>query len=101
MPRLARSSAFVLLMLFATLPALASAQPVLSVSPTAVNAQGFVGTDVSSQTVQVRNAGKRALKWSVVAPTASWVSVSPMNGTNAGNLTHRSMQRFYSPGTSP
>ena len=87
MPRLARSGAFVLLMLFATLPALASAQPVLSVSPTAVNAQGFAGTNVSSQTVQVRNAGKRALKWSVVAPTASWVSVSPMNGTNAGNLT--------------
>jgi hypothetical protein len=37
--------------------------------------------------VTVRNAGKGALKWSVVAPSTSWFSVSPQKGTNTGTLT--------------
>jgi hypothetical protein len=87
MSHLVRSRGYVLLLVFTALPALASAQPVLSVSPTLVNAQGSAGTNLTSQTVQVRNDGKRALKWSVVGPTANWLVVSPTSGTNAGSVT--------------
>jgi parallel beta-helix repeat protein len=68
-------------------PVSASAQPVLSVSPTSFSLQANLGANVSAQTVQIRNAGTRALKWSIVAPTATWVSVSPTSGTNSGTVT--------------
>jgi hypothetical protein len=71
----------------ALLPAPAAAAPVLSVSPTALSVQGTVGTNIASKTVQVSKSGNRRLRWTVSAPTASWLTVSPTSGTNAGTLT--------------
>jgi parallel beta-helix repeat protein len=83
-----RSARFALVFVAATLlPLPAGAQAVLSVSPTSVTVQASAGTNAPSQPVQISNAGKGALKWSVVQPSASWVSVSPTRGTNAGTLT--------------
>src|SRR4026208_1138069 len=65
----------------------ASAAPVLSVSPTSFSLQANAGTNVSARTVQISNPGNGILKWSVVAPTANWLSVAPTSGTNAGTLT--------------
>ncbi len=59
----------------------------LSVSPTSVSVQANAGTNAPSQTVRVSNAGNRALKWSVVQASASWLSVSPTSGVNSGTLT--------------
>jgi parallel beta-helix repeat protein len=93
--RLARFARFPLL-LFATilLPLSVGAQPVLSVSPMSITAQANADTSAASQTVQVSNAGNRALRWSVVLQetsagplTAGWLSVSPMSGMNNGALT--------------
>jgi parallel beta-helix repeat protein len=86
MPRLARSGAYIFLLMVAAVPSSAAAQPVLSVSPTLVNVHGYVGTNPTSQTIQVQNTGKRALKWSVVGPTDGWLTVSPTSGTNSGNI---------------
>ena len=83
-----RSVALVLLFSATVLlPRPVEAQPVLSVSPTSVAVQANTGANATSQTVQVSNAGTRALKWSVVQPGAGWVRVSPTSGTNAGTLT--------------
>jgi parallel beta-helix repeat protein len=71
----------------ALLPAPAAAAPVLSVSPTALSVQGTVGTNIASKTVQVSKSGNRRLRWTVSAPTASCLTVSPTSGTNAGTLT--------------
>ena len=68
-------------------PVWASAQPILSVTPTAVDLQASVGTNPPSQTVTVSNAGSRALKWSVVPPSVNWVSVAPTSGVNTGTVT--------------
>jgi parallel beta-helix repeat protein len=68
-------------------PAPTVAQPLLVVTPTSVTAQTTVGANAASQTVQVSNGGNRALKWSVVQPTATWLSVSPSSGTNNAPLT--------------
>ena len=65
----------------------ASAAPVLAVTPTSFSVQANVGTNVSARTVQISNPGNGILKWSVVAPTANWLSVAPTSGTNAGTLT--------------
>jgi parallel beta-helix repeat protein len=83
-----RSVALVVL-LFATalLPPPVEAQPALAVSPTSVTVQANTGANATSQTVQVSNAGSRALKWSIEPPGASWLSVSPTSGTNSGTLT--------------
>ena len=84
--RAARFGAFFVLMIgVALLPQAVSAQT-LSVAPTVVSAQSYTGQDASSQTVTVRNAGSKALKWSVVAPDATWLSVSPSKGTQGGSL---------------
>jgi hypothetical protein len=77
-----RFAATVLAVAALLVPTSASAQPVLSVSPTSLTLQGYAGTNLSNKTVSVTNAGSRALKWSVSAPTASWLSVSPTSGTN-------------------
>jgi parallel beta-helix repeat protein len=69
------------------LPRTASAQAVLSVSPTSVSVQANAGTNPSSQTVRITNAGKGALKWTVAVPSAPWLSVSPTIGVNSGTLT--------------
>ena len=67
----------------------AAQQQPLSVSPTSVSVQATVGTNAPSQTVQVKKRGKPTaqVSWSVVQPTASWVSVSPTGGVNDGTLT--------------
>jgi parallel beta-helix repeat protein len=86
--RFGRSGPFLFLILAALLlPLPASAQAVLAVNPTSFSLQAYQGDNVPPQTVQVRNAGKRALKWSVVAPAVNWLSVSPTSGTNTGTLT--------------
>ena len=86
--RFARSPRFVLLFFAALLlPLSVGAQPVLSVSPTSVSVQANTGTNAPSQTVRVSNAGNRALRWSVVEASASWVRVSPSSGVNSGTLT--------------
>ena len=71
---------FVFVVAALTWPALASAGPTLAVSPTSISVQATVGQNASTQTVQVANSGTRALKWSVVPPTASWLRVSPTSG---------------------
>ena len=87
--RFGRSGAVIVLALAALCrPSPASAQPQLAASPTSFSLDAYQGDNVVSQAVQVRNAGKRALKWSVVAqPAASWLRVSPMSGTNGGSIT--------------
>jgi parallel beta-helix repeat protein len=91
-PRLARSARLLLFLFFAAtlLPRSAAAQQQLSVSPTSVNVQATVRTNAATQTVQIRNAGKGALKWSLVPPSGgwpTWLTVSPASGTNSGTLT--------------
>jgi parallel beta-helix repeat protein len=91
---IARSAKFGLFVFFVAaliLPVSADAQPVLSVSPTSFDLKANVGANVPTQTVQVRNAGNKALKWSIVAPTAPWMTVSPTSGVNSSpiNLTFR------------
>jgi parallel beta-helix repeat protein len=88
LPATPRSAAIALACIAAMLvPAAARAQALLVVNPTTVSVQTPVGTNAASQTVQVSNGGNRALKWSVVPPTAGWLSVSPSKGTNAFPLT--------------
>jgi parallel beta-helix repeat protein len=87
---LARSARLLLFFVPILLPLPVGAQPVLSVNPTSVSVQTNAGTNAPSQTVQVSNAGNRALKWSVVCCTynqPNWqLSVSPTRGTNTSTL---------------
>ncbi len=80
-----------LVILSALQPIRASAQPVLSVNPTTVSMAAEVGQPLPNRTVQVRNAGTRALKWSVTTEqftqSGLTLTVSPTSGTNAGTLT--------------
>src|SRR5262249_48065300 len=69
------------------LPWSASAQGVLSVSPTSIVQQAGVGVPLPSQTVNISSSGNGALKWSISTPTASWLSVSPTSGVQPGNVT--------------
>ena len=83
-----RSGALVVLVLSAVLlPLRAGAQAVLSVSPTSISLQGTAGSNVASSTVRINNGGNRALRWSIVPPTATWLTVSPNRGVNNGTLT--------------
>jgi parallel beta-helix repeat protein len=80
-----------LVILSALPPIRASAQPVLSVNPTAVSMTAEVGQPLPSQTVQVTKSGPSALKWSVTTEQFTQpgltLTVSPTSGTNAGTLT--------------
>ena len=91
LPRLFLAARFLLLCFAALLvPGVADAQQVLSVSPnpsTPISVTATVGTNAASQTVGVSNSGRGALKWTVVQPGASWLSVSPTSGVNNGTLT--------------
>ena len=87
MPRLARCGPCVLWLAFAAFPSIAAAQAVLSVSPTVVNAEGSVGTNLPAQTVQITNNGNGSLKWSIDRPGANWLSVSPTTGIKDGTVT--------------
>src|SRR5262245_40853097 len=87
MSRMVRSGVYGFVASIALLAALpASAGPVLSVSGRSVTVQGNVGSDASA-TMQVINAGNGRLKWSVVAVTPSWLSVSPASGVNTKTVT--------------
>lgn len=78
-----------------------AAQTVLSVSATSVSSQANAGGNAPSQTVRVSNAGRGALKWSVVRsnPLESWFSVSPTSGVNTGTLTIAFNTVALTPGT--
>ena len=85
-----QSARLVGLLLFSAavlVPLSAEAQSKLSVSPTSVKAQTTAGTNAPSQTVRISNSGKGSLRWSVVALTTGWLSVSPTSGVNNGTLT--------------
>src|SRR5437762_421159 len=77
------------------LPRFVGAQPVLSVTPSGstnpIVVEANVGTNAPSQSVQVRNSGTRALKWTLGPlnpPPANWqLSVSPTTGSNSSALT--------------
>ena len=69
------------------LPLPTAAQTILAVSPDSFALQAPVGTNVASQSVSVLNDGTAALKWSLVPPLASWLSVSPTSGVQADVLT--------------
>lgn len=62
-------------------------RPVLRVTPTYFSVSGATGTDVASQFAQIANTGNGPLRWTVTAPTVSWLTVSPLSGTNAATLT--------------
>jgi hypothetical protein len=61
----------------------ASAAAKLSVTPTSLTLQANTGSTVPSQPVQASNAGNGVLNWSVVPPTATWLTVSPTSGKGA------------------
>jgi hypothetical protein len=82
-----RFAAIVLAVAALLVPTSASAESVLSVSPTSFTLQGYAGTNLASKTVSVTNAGNSVLKWSVSTPTASWLSASPTSGMNDGTIT--------------
>jgi hypothetical protein len=94
LPRLFLAARFFVLCFAALLvPGVADAQQQpISVSPTSVSVQATVGTNAPSQILQVKKRGKPTAQvvWSVVPPSGgwpSWLSVSPLNGTNDGTLT--------------
>jgi Right handed beta helix region/Viral BACON domain/Protein of unknown function (DUF1565) len=65
----------------------ASAAAILSVTPTSLTLQANTGSNVANRLVTVSNTGNGALNWSVVAPTATWLTVLPTSGKDAGTLT--------------
>jgi parallel beta-helix repeat protein len=86
LPHSVRSAGLLFLLGGAVLVPSSVAAQVLSVSPTSVSVSANAGTDAPSQSVQIRNNGRGALKWTVTA-SSSWLSVSPASGTNSGTLT--------------
>ena len=64
----------------------ASGQERLSVTPTSVSVQAAQGETPPSQTVEIKNDGNQALKWSVSGPSDSWLSVSPRTGVQRGTV---------------
>ncbi len=64
----------------------ASDPPLLSVSPSQLSFQGFVGNaTLPAQTLAIRNLGGGTLIWSATSSTP-WLAVSPLNGTAASTL---------------
>jgi len=62
----------------------ATAAPVLSVSPASISAASSAG----SASLNVSNSGGGTLSWfASVTSGASWLSISPTSGTNAGTIT--------------
>ncbi len=82
-----RSLGMIVFLMVAFLRVPVATQPVLSVSPTSLTLQAAGGTNVPNKTIQITNSGTGTLKWSVVAPTASWLKVSPTSGTGNGTVT--------------
>ena len=65
----------------------ASAAAILSVTPTSLTLQANTGSNVANRLVTVSKTGNGVRNWSVVAPTATWLTVSPTSGKDAGTLT--------------
>ena len=53
------------------LPVSAFAQAILSVSPESVSMMAYQGSNAPQQSVEVRNVGNRALKWSAAQPSVN------------------------------
>ena len=61
--------------------------PVLTLSATSLSFSGTAGTaDPADKTFSVSNTGGGTLNWSA-SESASWLSLSPGSGTNAGTVT--------------
>ena len=69
-----------------SLPLSASAQAVLSVTPTSLSFQGAAGTAAPSNSLSISNAGTKALNWSV-SPNMPGLTASPASGVNRGTVT--------------
>ena len=88
--RSTRLGLFVFVLAALAWPSQLSAGPAaatLSVSPKSISVQATVGQNAASQTVQVAKGAGKSVKWSIVAPVASWLKVSPASGTNSAPLT--------------
>ena len=82
--RSTRLGLFVFVLAALAWPSQLSAGPAaaaLSVSPKSISVQATVGQNAASQTVQVAKGAGKSVKWSIVAPVASWLKVSPASGT--------------------
>ena len=63
------------------------ASPVLSASPASLSFGGTQGgSSPAAKTIAVANAGGGSLNWTA-SESASWLSVAPASGTNAGTIT--------------
>ena len=64
-----------------------SAPPALATSPASLSFSGTAGgASPAAKTISVSNAGGGSLNWTA-SDSASWLSVSPASGTNAGTIT--------------
>ena len=63
------------------------APPAMQVSTTGLTYTTPAGTSPGAQSVNVSNIGGGTLTWTVGAPSASWLSVSPASGSDAPNIT--------------
>jgi parallel beta-helix repeat protein len=86
LPRLFLAARVLLLGFAVLLVSGAADAQTLSVVPTSVSVQTNFGTNAPSQTVQVRKTGGGVLRWTVVQPSAPWVTVSPTSGANNASL---------------
>ena len=73
--------------------------PALSVSPSSLSFGGTAGgASPAAKTLAVSNAGGGTLSWTA-SENASWLSLSPASGTNAGTITVTPDIAGLSPGT--
>jgi hypothetical protein len=64
-----------------------TAPPALSVTPSSLSFSGTQGgSSPAAKTLSVSNAGGGTMSWTA-AESASWLSLSPTSGTNAGTIT--------------
>ena len=64
-----------------------TSQPAIGVSPTSLAFSGPQGgSNPASQTLAISNTGGGTLNWTS-ADDAAWLTLSPLSGTNAGNVT--------------
>jgi hypothetical protein len=73
--------------------------PALAVTPGSLSfgaTQG--GADPAAKTISVSNAGGGSLNWTA-SETASWLTISPASGTNAGTITATPSIAGLAPGT--
>ena len=88
--RLAFTAPFIVCALFvaALLPAPAAAAPVLQLSPLSRSPlKGLWEPTSRPRRCKCQTTRTKRLRWTVAAPTATWLTVSPTGGTNTGTLT--------------